>query len=90
MGETSFHQLIGDTMADPRRSASPRARRKDTHRRAGQFPQPREAGGSELLTTYAVGPGQTYSSIGAVPWTNLGPGDTVAIHWQPTPYQERS
>ena len=42
-----------------------------------------------MLTTYSVGPGQTYGSIGAVPWTSLVPGDTVAIHWQPSAYHEK-
>ncbi|MDB5349087.1 MAG: hypothetical protein JWN86_334, partial [Planctomycetota bacterium] len=35
-----------------------------------------------LLSTYDVGPGQPYATIGAVPWAGLGAGDTVAIHWQ--------
>lgn len=40
-------------------------------------------------TTYEVGPGQPYTSIGAVPWHTLGPGDLVLIHWRPTPYRKR-
>jgi hypothetical protein len=43
----------------------------------------------DLLTTYAVGPGETYSTIGAVPWNNLQPGDTVDIYWKSTPYNEK-
>lgn len=31
-------------------------------------------------TDYHVGPGQTYTSIGAVPWYTLAAGDTVYIH----------
>ncbi|WP_422925487.1 DUF4082 domain-containing protein [Singulisphaera sp. PoT] len=42
-----------------------------------------------LLTTYSVGPGQAYTTIGSVPWTKLAPGDTVAINWQPNPYHEK-
>ncbi|WP_164018851.1 right-handed parallel beta-helix repeat-containing protein [Pyxidicoccus trucidator] len=38
---------------------------------------------------YRVGPGQTYTSIGAVPWESLAPGDTVLIHARPTPYAEK-
>jgi Putative binding domain, N-terminal/Viral BACON domain len=40
-------------------------------------------------TDYHVGPGQTYGQIGQVPWYNLKPGDTVYIHYQPTPYYEK-
>ena len=38
---------------------------------------------------YEVGPGQAYTSIGAVPWESIAAGDTVRIHWQPTPYYEK-
>ncbi len=38
---------------------------------------------------YHVGDGQTYASIGAVPWESLQPGDTVYIHWRSTPYKEK-
>ncbi len=38
--------------------------------------------------TYEVGPGQTYTNLGAVPWTGLQPGDTVNIHYQPAGYHE--
>lgn len=38
---------------------------------------------------YRVGPGQPYTSIGAVPWESLAPGDTVLIHARPTPYAEK-
>lgn len=40
-------------------------------------------------TDYHIGPGQPYSSIGAVPWYALGPGDTVYIHYRSTPYREK-
>ena len=43
----------------------------------------------ELLATYAVGPGQAYASIGAVPWSSVAAGDTVAIHWQAAGYHEK-
>jgi len=40
-------------------------------------------------TSYHVGPGQTYTTIGAVPWYSLKAGDTVYIHYQSTPYHEK-
>ncbi|MCC6150995.1 MAG: fibronectin type III domain-containing protein [Planctomycetes bacterium] len=39
--------------------------------------------------TYNVGPGQPLSTIGAVPWATLGPGDIVRIHYRATPYAEK-
>ena len=42
-----------------------------------------------LSTTYNIGPGQPYTTLGSFPWSSLGPGDTVDIHWQPTPYYEK-
>ena len=42
-----------------------------------------------LLSTYNIGPGQPYTTLGSFPWSSLGPGDTVDIHWQPTPYYEK-
>ena len=44
---------------------------------------------SASAAEFRVGPGQTYASIGAVPWETLGPGDTVLIHARPTPYTEK-
>jgi PKD repeat protein len=38
---------------------------------------------------YLVGPGQPYETIGAVPWENLAPGDTVRIHHKATAYHEK-
>ena len=38
--------------------------------------------------TYEVGPGQTYTNLGAVPWLTLLPGDTMNIHYQPGGYHE--
>jgi len=40
-------------------------------------------------TTYNVGDGHPFSSIGAVPWESLLPGDEVRIHHRPTPYREK-
>ncbi len=40
-------------------------------------------------TTYKVGPGQTYTDLGAVPWLTLSPGDTVLIYWQSSPYASK-
>ena len=42
-----------------------------------------------LMSTYNIGPGQPYTTLGSFPWSSLGPGDTVDIHWQPTPYYEK-
>lgn len=39
--------------------------------------------------TLNVGPGQTYTSLGAVPWGTLTAGDTVRIHYRATPYREK-
>ena len=38
--------------------------------------------------TFEVGPAQTYTNLGAVPWTGLQPGDTVNIHYQAGGYHE--
>jgi hypothetical protein len=43
---------------------------------------------TSYAVVYEVGPGKTYASIGAVPWYSLGAGDTVRIHYSPTPYRE--
>jgi hypothetical protein len=40
-------------------------------------------------TLYSVGPDQPYTSIGAVPWEALAPGDTVAIHHRAEDYHEK-
>jgi len=40
-------------------------------------------------TDFHVGPGQPHTTIGAVPWYRLRPGDTVLIHHRPTPYFEK-
>lgn len=40
-------------------------------------------------TDYHVGPGQKHATIGAVPWYALKAGDTVFIHYRPTPYYEK-
>ncbi len=40
-------------------------------------------------TDFEVGPGQTYTAIGEVPWESLAPGDRVLIHWRSTPYKEK-
>lgn len=42
-----------------------------------------------LGTTYEVGPGRPFPSIGAVPWESLLPGDLVLIHWREAPYREK-
>lgn len=40
-------------------------------------------------TSYHVGSGQAYTTIGAVPWYSLKAGDTVYVHYQSTPYHEK-
>ncbi len=40
-------------------------------------------------TDFPVGPGQIYSTMAAVPWGALGPGDSVRIFYKPTPYNEK-
>jgi hypothetical protein len=40
-------------------------------------------------TTFHVGSGLPYSSIGAVPWEAITAGDSVLIHWRETPYREK-
>ena len=42
-----------------------------------------------IANDYHVGPGQAYSALGQVPWYALQAGDTVYIHYQPTPYYEK-
>jgi hypothetical protein len=39
--------------------------------------------------TFDVGPGQPFTSVGAVPWESLNAGDTVRIHYRATPYKEK-
>ncbi|OQW96658.1 MAG: hypothetical protein BWK77_03995 [Verrucomicrobia bacterium A1] len=38
---------------------------------------------------YEVGPTNPCRRISDVPWTNVGPGDVVLIHWRETPYFEK-
>jgi parallel beta-helix repeat protein len=45
--------------------------------------------GIASAAVYDVGPGEPYSSIGAVPLAALQPGDTVRIHYRSTPYREK-
>ena len=40
-------------------------------------------------TTYEVGDGKAYTSIGAVPWESLNAGDTVLIYYRATAYKEK-
>lgn len=44
---------------------------------------------SVLAADFHVGTGQPFTSIAAVPWPSLQPGDTVWIHWRATPYAEK-
>ena len=43
---------------------------------------------SAHASVYDVGPSKPYTTLGAVPWTKLAPGDTVNIYWQSQPYRE--
>jgi hypothetical protein len=45
--------------------------------------------GAAWATDYHVGPGQSYTMIGQVPWYALQAGDNVYIHYQSTPYYEK-
>lgn len=38
---------------------------------------------------YTVGPGQTYATIGEVPWATLAAGDSVRIFWRDEAYHEK-
>jgi len=38
---------------------------------------------------FHVGPGREFEAIGAVPWSTLGAGDTVYVHYRDTPYREK-
>jgi hypothetical protein len=40
-------------------------------------------------TSYDVGEGEAYETLGEVPWFQLGAGDTVRIHWRAEPYREK-
>ncbi|MCC6588995.1 MAG: right-handed parallel beta-helix repeat-containing protein [Bryobacterales bacterium] len=42
-----------------------------------------------LAVTYEVGPGRTLARLAAVPWRQLGPGDTVLVYWKPEPYLDK-
>src|SRR5262249_19796964 len=44
---------------------------------------------ARAATTYEVGDGKSYTSIGAVPWESIAPGDTVLIYARATPYAEK-
>ena len=45
--------------------------------------------GSAKATVYEVKPNTPLDTIAEVPWATLQPGDTVLIHWRPTPYKEK-
>ena len=46
-------------------------------------------GADPAVDDYNIGPGQPYTTLGSFHWRSLHPGDTVDIHWQPTPYYEK-
>ncbi len=52
-------------------------------------PAPADGAPGGAGTTYHVGPGQSLATLGEVPWFKLKAGDTVYIHYQPTPYYEK-
>jgi len=39
--------------------------------------------------TYEVGPQARLQRLADVPWSSLGPGDRVLVHWRPEPYREQ-
>lgn len=39
--------------------------------------------------TYEVGPQGRLQRLADVPWSSLGPGDRVLVHWRPEPYREQ-
>ena len=39
--------------------------------------------------TYEVGPQPRLQRLADVPWSSLGPGDRVLVHWRPEPYREQ-
>ena len=45
--------------------------------------------GLATATVYDVGPGQTLTEIGQVPWHQLAAGDEVRIHWRSAPYRTK-
>ena len=44
---------------------------------------------SACATDYHVGPDQSHSNLNSIPWTTLGPGDVVNIHWRSEPYRSK-
>lgn len=44
---------------------------------------------SAKATVYEVKPNTPLDTIAEVPWATLQPGDTILIHWKPTPYKEK-
>ena len=45
--------------------------------------------GDGFAQMYHVGPGQSYESIGDVPWESLIAGDSVLIYYRDSPYHEK-
>ena len=45
--------------------------------------------GTALAATYDVGPGKPRTTLSAVPWAALQPGDFVNIHYKPGGYHEK-
>src|SRR4051794_38646853 len=63
--------------------------RRDSRIRPTSRPALENLESRTLLSTYDIGPGQPYTTLGSFPWTSLVAGDTVDIHWQSTPYHEK-
>ncbi|MDB5386973.1 MAG: hypothetical protein JWM11_2619 [Planctomycetaceae bacterium] len=59
-----------------------RSVRRSSRPLSGIMPRIEHLEHRELLTTYSVGFGEAYSTIGSVPWNDLTAGDTVLIHWR--------
>ncbi|MGO9598646.1 MAG: Ig-like domain-containing protein [Isosphaeraceae bacterium] len=60
-----------------------------TRRRLAAKPELQNLEERTLLSTYNIGPGEPYTTLGSFNWSSLKPGDTVNIHWQSGGYHEK-
>ena len=44
---------------------------------------------SACATVYHVGPEREHANLNSIPWTTLGAGDIVNIHWRSEPYRSK-
>lgn len=52
------------------------------------LPLPNQSGETGSSMHFRVGPDKEYTTLHAVPWNSLLPGDKVFVDWKPTPYKE--